>query len=837
MVFKKVLSYRTILLITINSIIGSGLFFLPAIGAKYAGPASVISWIVLSVTAIYTAMVFAEMVAMYPKSGGIYEFTKNAFGKLTSFVIGWIAWIVGNVTTAMLIVGAIQYLLPLNDITNLTLKLIISLFWVFIFNFMAYKGMKTSSFMLVTFAIITLGIILMLIIPSLMFLDISKLQPFFIYDGFWKNFASIFITIFFISEAFFGLESVMFLAEETKDPEKVLPKALIRGTLIIAVLTISLVVVSLMVVDYKTFSSVNAPFAYLAGTLFGNLYRDIIVLGTYLVILGAAAGWVVTGPRLIISLTRDKLFPPKFGAMHPIYNSPFNAIKFQGLITSTLIIIGFVGNGYKTLLATLIPLVLVMMSIASMSILILRIKKADLPRPYKAHGVFVLVPLLICFNIFLIITWLIIENHAWSILWLGSSLILVGFPIYFFLETQYNPKSLLKIKDSFIFLENIFIRIIIPSGLKEKIINLLGDIKGKKIYEYGCSIGGLTENLVEETGKEGLVYATDFSQKRVEITKIKILKKGGKILTAYYDEDHHMRIHPSIPKVDAIVSIGGLSEAQDIDNILSEMNERLSLGNKVVFVEYDKIFYLMQNINWLSSDSLIKHIFRRNGFLVNIEREWDKFWEVVIISGKKVIDISDIPKTEKIEFDEVFQDLQEINLYEEIKDLIYDRKEKIIEQERAIIFYYDRALNNQRVLFNEYYFNRIMNILLSIATYFSKKFGQIWLIIKKDKENLIIDMIIEMNPNNILLLSNYNEIDIFNKELHQEKLKNIKYLRRLIALAYKGDLKVEQLNKAHNPADYTNYEEFVLGIYEQKIIENQEDYLNITITIPLSKLN
>ena len=63
---KRVLSYRVMLLITINSIMGTGIFFLPAIGARTAGPASLMSWILLSIFAIYIAMCFAELVSMYP---------------------------------------------------------------------------------------------------------------------------------------------------------------------------------------------------------------------------------------------------------------------------------------------------------------------------------------------------------------------------------------------------------------------------------------------------------------------------------------------------------------------------------------------------------------------------------------------------------------------------------------------------------------------------------------------------------------------------------------------------------------------------------------------------
>ena len=105
---KRVLSYPVLLLIVINSILGTGIFFLPAMGAKIAGPASIISWLVLSVISIYMAMVFGELASMFPEAGGVYEFCKNAFGRFPSFLIGWLTLVGGNITIAMLMVGAIR---------------------------------------------------------------------------------------------------------------------------------------------------------------------------------------------------------------------------------------------------------------------------------------------------------------------------------------------------------------------------------------------------------------------------------------------------------------------------------------------------------------------------------------------------------------------------------------------------------------------------------------------------------------------------------------------------------------------------------------------------------
>ena len=109
---KGVLSFRVILLITINSIMGTGIWFLTSAGAKHAGPASLISWAILSLISVYIAMCFAELTSMFPKAGGVYEFAKQAYGRFWSFVIGWTTSIAGSVTIAMLLLGALQYLIP-----------------------------------------------------------------------------------------------------------------------------------------------------------------------------------------------------------------------------------------------------------------------------------------------------------------------------------------------------------------------------------------------------------------------------------------------------------------------------------------------------------------------------------------------------------------------------------------------------------------------------------------------------------------------------------------------------------------------------------------------------
>jgi len=227
---KKTLSFPVLLLIAINAIMGTGIFFLPAIGAREAGTASIIAWLVLSVTAIYVSLCFAELASMFPKAGGVYEYCKQAFGEFPSFIIGWGTLIAGNITIAMLVVGAIRYLNPeLPEI----LKIGASVFFILVFNFIAYKGMDISKAMLVTFAVITLISLSIVIIPGLLNIKMSNFKPLMTH-----SYNEILIAMFLIAETFFGWETITFLSEETKDPRKTIPKALFFGTIIIVFISL-----------------------------------------------------------------------------------------------------------------------------------------------------------------------------------------------------------------------------------------------------------------------------------------------------------------------------------------------------------------------------------------------------------------------------------------------------------------------------------------------------------------------------------------------------------------------------------------------------------------------
>lgn len=632
---KKTLTFPILLLITINSIMGTGIFFLPAVGAKLAGPASLISWLILSLICIYIGMIFGELSSMFPKSGGIYEFCKQAYGRFPSFIIGWATIITGNITIAMLIVGAIRYLIPSQAPI---LKIVISLAFIFIFNYIAYRGMQMSATMLVAFAIITLGTLVALIFPGLISLNFENFSPFFVFPM-----SAIFIAIFFIAETFFGWETATFLAGETKDGQKVMPRALIVATIIIAIISVLFVFTSLSAIHWKEFGGSLAPLTDLGVVHFGSKAKDIFTIAVYLSIIGSVAGWIVASPRLLLSMAKDKLFLSHLSKIHPKYNTPSNAIIFQTILTSILIFAG--AGAYETLLELLVPLVLLLYVSVIFSLVVLRKKQPQTERYYKVPYANIGPYLVIIFLLALVGAWLYFTQGAWSTLKLAGSFILFGFPLYFLIEIYYDPKAITEVTDITAYFTLFTERINMPTRVIKEILSLIGDIKEKTILEYGCGVGTLTRHLAKEVGPNGHIYAIDLSKNDLRITEKRIEKliwssheRIHARVHTIHDEEQVNRVHPSVSYADVVVSIGNLGYIQDIDKILKELYNIMPNQGKICFVEYGDFFKLIPNVEWLAHNKTIEEIFKRNGFSVRVIRKKGLFWNYIYIYGFKFIE-------------------------------------------------------------------------------------------------------------------------------------------------------------------------------------------------------
>ncbi|GIU69902.1 MAG: hypothetical protein KatS3mg002_1138 [Candidatus Woesearchaeota archaeon] len=624
---KRNLGFWTVFSITITAMIGTGLFFGISIAAQIAGNASILSWIILSLLTIYVGSCFGELTSMYPSAGGIYEFTKQAYGKgLISFLIGWTSWIVINIMNSLLIVAALDYVLPTT--VGSDIKIFLSIGIILLLNYFAYLGTNRIAAMLGIFATIIIVLLLSFIIFGLTKLNVDNYIPFFSTPK-----IMILVAIFFIVETFFGWENATFMAEETKNPEKIIPKALLFSSVFVSIFGILLATIMLGVIPWQELSSISTPISEFTSRLFNSQISGIVSIGIALALIGSAAGGLIGSPRLLLGLARDKFFIEQLSEIHPKYQTPYKAILFQSLVSIGVIIIGF--GSYTYLLSLLVPLALLMYITVIMSVTVLRFKNPNHPRPFKVWFGKIGPVIVSLIYISVVVLWSLNNYNSINLLKVGLSLILFGIPIFLILIVYYDPESVNKIADFFSNLELLFENFNFPKKFRRELLSYFEDMEDKIILEYGSGVGTLTLHLAEAVGPRGKVIATDFSRNNIEILKKRLRRRKFENVEIIHDEHQVNRIHPSIKNVDMVFSVGMLSYVQDIKKVLKEINKILPRHGKICMVEYVDFFWFIPNVKWLSDNKEIEKIFRSAGFSVHVLRKRRFLWNYVIIYGIK----------------------------------------------------------------------------------------------------------------------------------------------------------------------------------------------------------
>lgn len=631
---KKGFGYWTILALSIGALLGTTLFFGAPIGAKYSGNLLIVAWIILSIVALYVASVFGELTAMFPKAGGAYEFSKQAYGKFASFMIAWTAWLFGSMSTVIIIIAAVNSLdIGLSQFSSFLLSVAI----IVVLNIVAYLGAEASSFLLLALAVIMVGIPVAIIVKGFSVVNPSNFTPFLTH-----RFSSVFVTLFFMAEAYFGWEAATYLAEETKNAKKVIPKAIMQATAIIGVLGLLMLIVTLGIIPWQQLAGVRAPVNEIAATIYGKIGSLVVVAGVFLALIGTAAATVLSMPRLLLALARDSLFLGQFKKIHSRFKTPSNAILFQTVALVLLLLLGFAN--YVVLLELLMPLGAVLYISMMLAVVILRRKLPAHERPFRAPFVKAGALLTVLFFIATLAAWLLTVPGAGVFFDTSISLILIGVPLYLMVELYYDPKMITQANDVVAY-ATFFLQKITGSGssTRRKVLNFLGDIKGKTILEYGCGVGSLTLKLLQAVGPSGTVYATHFAKNNVKITRKRVeIKKWETERWVYgnakiiHDPEQMRRVHPDVGYADAIVSIGILGYVQDIKKVLKEMYAIMPVGGKICFVEHSDFFHLLPNVEWLSSDRYIEHLFSEAGFSVNVRRETGFFWNTIYVYGIKL---------------------------------------------------------------------------------------------------------------------------------------------------------------------------------------------------------
>ncbi len=613
MKLKRTIGRRALLILAVNSIIGSSVFFVPAIAAGYAGSASLFAWAIMSIIAVIMSTYFAELVSMFPKAGGLYEYTKHAFGEFPSFLMGWVSSVVANIGISIEIVGALLYMFPgFPPLYNALLALLIIAF----FNYIAYRGIDYSTKMLVIFGFLTLFSIFAIVVPGIPHVNPANFV-------FLASLSSLALSIYFVSDVFFGWESATYLVEEVKNGRKVMPRMLILSTLIVCTLSVALAAVSLGVVNWRVLSGENAPLNAVAGVIYNS--SGLFSVLVFVVLMGTAASWIVSSPRLLYAMSRDKVLISRFQKIHPKYRTPHNAIFFQALVAAAVTLVGFAD--YNILLSMILPLEILMYAGLMVVVVKLRKKKAEYKSPFGLPGA----AFVFAFTLFILFVWLSQVSTAASIFSLSVLMVSFGVPMYLLIKLSTDVRFVEKFFDRISWFFDKTFPVWYGSMEIKKVLGKIRFRKKNVILDFGCGSGITTLQLARRLGKRGTIVAVDISEAQLNRAFRKI-EKATKFSNVVFIKEHQLQVEPE--SFDAAVAVGVLEHLENPQDALRRIFSHLKKGGTFSFLSFGRSFGIPAP-EFLSHVNKIKRAFKELGINASVKIEKKKFTEYIYIWGRK----------------------------------------------------------------------------------------------------------------------------------------------------------------------------------------------------------
>jgi amino acid transporter len=413
-------------LIALNSVIGAGIFALPAEVAARAGVLSPWLFLACGLLIITVVLTYSELTSYFRESGGPVLYTTAAFGPLTGFTTGWILFLsrmtafAANATVMAIYLGAIW---PwFGDGAGRTV-LIVAVTGVLTFaNYLGVRdGVKTVGF----FTIFKIVPLLLLILLGLPYVSGDTLFP-----ADMPAIDDLGGTTLLLIYAFVGFEAATITAGETARPRYNLPRALVSTVIGIGVLYFLIVLVYISVLPAAGDS--GATLVDVGRELAGPAGAMVITAAAVFSIGGNLASIMITVPRLTFALARDRMLPRWFGAVHEKYATPGNSILFLGALSLVFALSG--SFAWLAAASSLTRLVVYVLCIGALPVIRRRADHEARSRAFRLKGGYAIpvVALVLCI-------WIALQSTQRSWLVTGS-LLLAGLALYWLAQAQ-RPKA------------------------------------------------------------------------------------------------------------------------------------------------------------------------------------------------------------------------------------------------------------------------------------------------------------------------------------------------------------------------------------------------------------
>jgi APA family basic amino acid/polyamine antiporter len=467
---KRELGLLDATLLVAGSMIGSGIFIVTADITRNVGSSGwlITVWLITGLMTLIAAVSYGELSSMFPKAGGQYVYLKEAYNPLVGFLYGWSFFAVIQTGTIAAVGVAFSkftaYLWPavsedivLFNLGSITVSpaQVLAILIIILLTYINTKGVKGGKIIQTSFTMTKLvslfGLILfgfIMIKPDIWeanWVNAWSMQKLTV-DGTFESYtlvaalgaiAAAMVGSIFSSDAW---NNITFIAGEVKNPKRNIGLSLFLGTLIVTVIYVLANLVYMAVLPLQEIATADKDRVAVAASsvIFGNIGTVIIALMIMISTFGCNNGLILAGARVYHTMANDGLFFKRTASLNE-HAVPEFGLWLQCLVASVLCLSGRYGD----LLDMISFVVVIFYVLTIIGIYILRVKRPDLERPYKAFGypflpaVYVIMGICFC-------TLLIIYKPNFT--WPGLIVVLTGVPV-FYMWKAFDKKGVQSIKD------------------------------------------------------------------------------------------------------------------------------------------------------------------------------------------------------------------------------------------------------------------------------------------------------------------------------------------------------------------------------------------------------
>ncbi|HSL22476.1 MAG TPA: amino acid permease [Vicinamibacterales bacterium] len=426
----RVLGLVDIIGILVGTVIGSGIFIVPAtVATEVHAPTLMMAvWVVGGVLSFFGALAFAELGAMYPQAGGMYVYLREAYGPFVAFLFGWTLFLVidsGAIATLSMAFSS-KYLTYFVALSPRGIKAV-ALVFIAVLVAVNYRGTRQGAMLQNILTIIKFGAILGV---SAIVLGLGSGNSAHFVSPPAGAFSGGLVSAFGVALvatlwAYKGWEATTFSAGELRNPQRNLPLGLLAGSLLVIVLYLLANVAYLWVLPAERIATSSRVAADAMQAAVGGVGAGIVAFVILFSITGAANGNVLTAPRVFYAMARDGIFFERFGRVHDRYLTPHVSILATGIWAAVLSLSGT----FEQLAAYVIFGQWIFFGLTVGAVMILRRTRPGATRPYRTWGYPVTPVVFIAAALFISLNSLVAQPaNAVT----GLAIILLGAPAYLY---------------------------------------------------------------------------------------------------------------------------------------------------------------------------------------------------------------------------------------------------------------------------------------------------------------------------------------------------------------------------------------------------------------------